>query len=187
MIRWEFMEMADFRPSSSIDPTTAETDMEKLVVLPGFEEPVNNFITWIQCFCRYMAAMSKQYPECTSGFLSHLLVVLKAFNEVEHPAWREYDEAYHEKMASTGEKVWSGMDVALYQELCASRQKLRTPLTERKEAPKGPGGKWSISGWVMCAGSTTTVSAHTLHANSHMHVRYVGETIRNDSAQGVEK
>ena len=53
--------------------------------------------------------MSKQYPECTPGFLSHLLIVLKAFNEVEHPAWREYDEAYCEKMASTDEKARSGL------------------------------------------------------------------------------
>ena len=68
--------------------------------------------------------MSKHYPDCTAGFLSHLLIVLKAFNEVEHP---EYEEAYCEKMASTGKKTWTGVDVALYQELCGSRQKLRTP------------------------------------------------------------
>ena len=69
--------------------------------------------------------------------MSHLLTVLKAFNEVEHPAWREYDEAYREKMASTGNKSWSGMDVTLYQELCASRQKQRSVPTERRETPKG--------------------------------------------------
>ena len=143
MLRWEFMDMADFCPCSSADPTSMDTDMEKLVVLPGFEvsqprkKPVNNFISWIHCFCRYTAAMSRHHPECTSGFLSHLLIVLKAFYEVEHPAWREYDEVYREKMVSTGERAWLGMDVALYQKLCASRQKLRSPQTERKEAPMG--------------------------------------------------
>ena len=40
--------------------------------------------------------------------------------EVEHPAWREYNEAYREKMASTGNKSWSVMDVALYQEVYGS-------------------------------------------------------------------
>ncbi len=90
--------------------------------------------------------MSKSFPDCTAGFLSHLLTVLKAFNEVEHPAWREYDEAFREKMASTGEKTWKGMDVALYQELCGSRQKLRTPQMERKESPKGSGMKRPVSG-----------------------------------------
>lgn len=152
MLRWEFMDMADFRPRSPTDPTPVDSETEKLVVLPGFEvaqprkKPVNNFITWVQCFSRYTAAMAKQYPECTPGFLSHLLIVIKAFNEVEHPAWREYDEAYREKMASTGAKSWSGMDVALYQELCASRQKLRTPQMERKEVPKGLGVKRPASG-----------------------------------------
>ena len=106
MLWWEYMVMSDFRPRSSLDQTTSETDMEKLVVLPGFEvsqprkKPVNNCITWVQCFCRYTAAMSKHNPDCTAGFMSHLLIVLKAFSEAEHPAWREYDEAFREKMGS---------------------------------------------------------------------------------------
>ena len=149
VLQWEFMDMSDFRPRSATDAATVDADTEKLVVLPGFEvsqprkKPVNNFITWIQCFSRYTAAMSKHYPNCTAGFISHLLIVVKAFNEVEHPAWREYDEAYREKMASTGNKSWSGMDVALYQELCGSRQKQRS---EKREVPRGTGGKRPISG-----------------------------------------
>ena len=143
MIRWEFVDMCDFRPRSPKDSATVDSDMEKLVVLPGFEvsqprkKPVNDFLTWVQCFCRYTAAMSKHHADCTPGFMSHLLVVLKAFNEVEHPAWREYDEAYREKMASTGNKSWSGMDVTLYQELCGSRQKQKSAPAERKEPPRG--------------------------------------------------
>lgn len=35
MLRWEFM--ADFCPRSLMDPATAESDTEKLVVSPGFE------------------------------------------------------------------------------------------------------------------------------------------------------
>ena len=143
------MDMADFHPRSTTDPSTVENDMEKLVVLPGFEvsqprkKPVNNFITWVQCFSHYTATMSKQYPNCAPGFLSHLLIVLKAFND---PAWREYDEAFREKMASTGQKAWAGMDLALYQELCASRQKMRSPQMERKDILSGSGGKQPASG-----------------------------------------
>ena len=143
MMRWEFMDMSDFRPRSSLDPATAELNTEKIVVLPGFEvsqprkKPVNNFLTWVQCFSRYTAAMSKHYPDSTSGFMSHLLTVLKAYNEADHPAWREYDEAYREKMASTGNKAWAGMDVALYQELCGSQQKRRVGQAELREGPRG--------------------------------------------------
>ena len=35
-------------------------------------------------------------------------------------------------MASTGKKSWSGMDVALCQELCGSRPKQRVPQTGEK-------------------------------------------------------
>ena len=91
--------------------------------------------------------------------------MLKAFNEVEHPAWREYDEAYGEKMASTGEKVWSGIDVALYQELCASRQKLQTS----QKAPKGPSRKRPVSGrGNVCWLYNDSLHAHPLQIPPHM-------------------
>ena len=117
--------------------------------------------------------------------MSHLLIVLKAFNEVEHPAWREYDEAYCEKMTSTGEKIWCGMDVALYQELCASRQKLRTP--QRRKCPREPQKSALCLGVVTFAGSTMIVFVRIRHASSHMYVRFVGGTTLSDSALGGEK
>ena len=65
------------------------------MVLPGFEaaqakqKPVTDIITWMQSFGRYMAAMTG-FPECSSGFISHMLTVLRAYY-VEEPAWRLYD------------------------------------------------------------------------------------------------
>ena len=127
--------------------------------------------------------MFKHYPNCTAGFISHLLIVVKAFNEVEHPEWREYDEAYREKMASTGNKSWSGMDVALYQELCGSRQK--QPL-EKRELPRATEGKRPISqggttsvGWIMMG------PAHTIRASFHTCVSCVGGTTQNATVPSV--
>ena len=37
MLRWEFMDMSEFRPRSATDTATVDTDTEKPVVLPGFE------------------------------------------------------------------------------------------------------------------------------------------------------
>ena len=197
MLRWEFMDMSDFRPRSSLDQVSSEAEMEKLVVLPGFEvsqprkRPVNNFITWVQCFCCYTAAMSKHYPDCTMGFMSHLLIVLKVFNEVEHPAWREYDEAYREKMAATGNKSWAGMDVALYQEICGSRQKQRTTL--KREMTRGAGGKRPASGhdyvcWLYNDGTCTHNSCKFPHlceiCRGNHPKRFCTRRIGTDSAGG---
>ena len=108
-----------------------ESDTQTLLAMPGFELPqphkktINNIITWVQCFSWYTAALVKHFPECTPGFMSHMFTVLKAYNEAEFPGWREYDHACHDKMASTGVRVWSGMDVALNQEHCSSRPKNR--------------------------------------------------------------
>lgn len=161
MIKWEYVNLADFLPRTSADRLTAESETEKLVVLPGFEvsqtrrKPVANIILWVQCFARYTAAMAKHFPECTPGFMSHMLTVMKAFREVEDPAWRLYDEAYREKMASTGTRAWPDMDVALYQELCESRPRRRmSELASDQKAParaagiKRPsGGQKSLVCW----------------------------------------
>ena len=85
------------------------------------KKPVTDIMQWVQCYGRYVAGMSAKYPESVPGFLSHMLTVVKAFVEVEEPAWRLYDEAYREKMAATGVKKWKGMDVGLYQEVCGGR------------------------------------------------------------------
>ena len=143
MVKWEYVAMQDLRPRSATDQSRLDGDAEKLVVLPGFEvtqprkRPINNIITWVQCFARYTAAMAQYTPECTAGFMSHLLTVLKAFHDAEHPAWREYDEAFREKMASTGKKNWACRDVTLYQEVVGARAKLRNPqVNERRKEYK---------------------------------------------------
>ena len=86
------MDMNDFHPRSASDRSIAESDTEKLIVLPGFEvaqprkKPVDDIFTWIQCFSRYTAAMAKDHPECTPGYISHLLTVMKAYGEARQPA-----------------------------------------------------------------------------------------------------
>ena len=144
MLKWELMEMQDFRPRSTLSQSFADSDTQTLLALPGFElasprrKPIDNIITWVQCFSRYTAAMAQQYPKCVPGFMSHMLTVLKAYNEAEFPGWREYDHAFRDKMASTGVKVWTGMDVSLYQEHCGTRPKQQRPtLTIRKDEIRG--------------------------------------------------
>jgi len=62
--------------------------------------------------------MSRSFPESTPGMVSHMLVVVRAYLEVEEPDWCLYDEALREKMAATGMRWWKGVDVRIYQETC---------------------------------------------------------------------
>ena len=100
MMRWEFVDLGEFRPRTSLDRGSQETETKKLVVLPGFEvaqakkRPITNIITWVQCFTKFTAAVAQKYPECTPGFMSHMLVVLEAFGEVEEPGWRLYSRRH---------------------------------------------------------------------------------------------
>ena len=135
MLKWEFVDLEDFRPRSTQEKIAPESDTAKVVVLPGFEvaqprkRPISNIVVWVQCFARYSAAMAGKFPEAMPGFVSHLVTVLKAFSEVEGTAWRDYDIAFREKMAATGNRKWTGMDVLLYQELCGTRPRCTTTPT----------------------------------------------------------
>jgi len=143
MVRWEYIDLGELHPKSVLERLPLDTEIQKLVVLPGFElaqakqKPVSDIITWMRCLAKYTAGMSKEYPQCTPGFMAHMLAVLKAYVEVEDPAWRLYNEVYQEKMVATECRHWTGMDVQLYQEVCAGR--LHKKLTGQLGEPLMPG------------------------------------------------
>ena len=131
ILRGEFVDLGEFRQRSPLERVSAEGDTHKLVVLPGFEvsqvrgKPIKDIFTWVHCFARYTAAVAGKFPECAPGLMSHLVTVMKAYVEVEDPAWRVYDIAFREKMAATEVKEWKGMDIQLYQEVCGGRPRKR--------------------------------------------------------------
>ena len=113
-----------------MEKVPGESETQKLVVLPGFEvaqakqKPINNIIVWANCYARYVAIAN---PASMPGFMAHMITVMKAYTEVEDPAWRSYDETFREKMAATGCRLWQGMDVQLYQEVCTGRLRRKLP------------------------------------------------------------
>ena len=59
-------------------------ECEKLVVLPGLEvaqsrrKPILSILTLVQCYCKYLAAVSQKFLEAVAGMVGHLLVVVMA-------------------------------------------------------------------------------------------------------------
>ena len=125
MWKWEFVDMEEFCPRSTQEKITPGNDTEKLVVFPGTLEvsqnqkrPITDIITRGSMLCTVQA---ENYPEAVPGFMSHLIVVLKAYSEVEGLWWRDYDVVFWDKMVAQGVKKWTGMDVPLYQDLVGSK------------------------------------------------------------------
>ena len=120
LMRWEFVDLGEFRPRTSLDRTWRQRSRWSFKAWwwPRPKIAITNIITWVQYFSKFTAAVAQKYPECTPGFMSHMLVVLKAFGEVEERGWRLYDEAFREKMASMGLKQWPRVNVHVYQEMC---------------------------------------------------------------------
>ena len=153
MITWEYKDLVKLRSRTAYDRVVGDADSERLVVLPGLEltqarkkPKFYRILVWCQCFARYTAVMASKFPECAPGFMSHQLTVLKAHAEVDDPAWRIYDEAFRDKMASVAVREWKQMDVALYQEICGAGGRQRKQATQvddgrgARVVPKRPGG-----------------------------------------------
>jgi len=103
---------------------------------------------WTQCFAKYTVTMAKKFPECIAGFISHMLTVFRAYREVEDRVWRLNDEAFRDKMASTGVRIWLGMEVKVYQEICGGRPRKGAgrPDAEGKMMSSSVGTKKPIAG-----------------------------------------
>ena len=86
--------------------------------------------------CQVHSSHGSSAPNKHAGLM---LTVLKAYTEVEDSDWRVDDEAFREKMAATGCKMWGGMDVQLYQEVCAG--KLRRKAPGGRSEPVGASGR----------------------------------------------
>ena len=86
-----------------------------------------------------MAAVSQKFPEAVAGMVGHLLVVVKAYLEVEEPGWRLYDEAFREKMAVTGVRLCKRVDVQVFQGMCGGL--LMRSVKSGGESVKGRGLK----------------------------------------------
>jgi hypothetical protein len=48
-----------------------------------------------------MAAVHKQDPPAVNELLAYMFTIIRASQEFEDPAWRNYDEAFREKAAAT--------------------------------------------------------------------------------------
>ena len=73
MLRWEFITFAELKPTDTLDKLCQETESHQYIILPGVEvarakhKLVEDIHTWLQYFGVYVAAMSKQFPECGAG------------------------------------------------------------------------------------------------------------------------
>ena len=61
-----------------------------------------------------MAAVHKQDPAAVKELLAYMFTIIQAAQEFEDPAWRNYDEAFREKAATTGNCKWSAIDTLIY-------------------------------------------------------------------------
>ena len=110
---WKFIDLSEFKPAGTLDTINPDPDPQKYIILPGLEiararrKPIRDMITWVQCFAVFMAAVHKQDPGAIKKLLAYMFTIIRAAQEFEDPAWRNYDEAFRKKAAATGNRKWS--------------------------------------------------------------------------------
>ena len=117
------------------------------IILPGLEiarahcKPIRDIITWVQCFSVFMAAVHKQDPAAVRELLAYMFTIIIAAQEFEDPAWRNYDETFHEKAAATGNRKWSEIDSLIYNRIFtghAKRMPISSPGSDLGQAHNPP-------------------------------------------------
>ena len=77
ILRWESIDFWDFQTRTGAEKDVTGIEYEKLVVLPGLEvalstqKPILSIITWVQCYGKYVAAVSQKFPEAVAGMAGH--------------------------------------------------------------------------------------------------------------------
>lgn len=143
IIGWEFVDLAELKPAGPLDSLNPEPDPQKFVILPGLEvarakkKQVHDIHTWIQCYAIYVAVMAKTHPEAVPDMLAYMLVIMRAQQEYEEPAWRLYDEAFRDKAASTGNKKWALIDPHIYNQIFTGRARKRQGCDQGQGDPRG--------------------------------------------------
>ena len=61
-----------------------------------------------------MAAVHKQDPPAVKKLLAYMFTIIRAAQKFEDPAWQNYDEAFREKAAATGNRKWSVIGTLIY-------------------------------------------------------------------------
>ena len=140
---------------------------------------VEDIFTWIQCFSRYTAAMAKEYPGCTPGFMSHLLTVMKAYCEAKQPEWQEYDVAFREKWPRWARKTGQGWMCPSTTSCVVPVQNKWGPQKRRGQVRRGSGQQRGVR---KCAGSTMMANAPSRIASSLIAASGVWETTQDELA-----
>ena len=95
--------------------------------MPGMEvtraakKSIEDILTWVQCFTTVIAILSTKFPEAVPDLMAYMLSIIWAYQEYEHPKWCNYDEAFRDKAATTGNQKWSVIDSHLYNQTFTGR------------------------------------------------------------------
>ena len=131
ILRWEFVDMAELQSVGVLVKLSLEPDPHWFIILPGLEvaqarkKPIQDLLTWIQCFNIYIAVVAKKHPDMVPEMLAHMLIVMRAQREYKEPAWRLYNEAFRDKAPATGNWKWSQIYTHIYNQIFTGRAKKR--------------------------------------------------------------
>ena len=116
ILNWKCVDLAELRPVGPLDKMNPVPDPQRFIIMPGMEvtraakKSIEDILTWVQCFTTYVAILSTKFPEAVPDLMAYMLSIIWAYQKYEHPQWRNYNEAFRDKAATTGNRKWSVID-----------------------------------------------------------------------------
>jgi len=90
--------------------------------------------------------LAKAELECSTELAAYMPTITTAAQDYEHPAWERYNQVYWDKAVATGNKKWSQVDTALFNQMFTRRARCFTPNNPKQDtftrsSPKPVNGK----------------------------------------------
>ena len=110
ILNWEYVDLPELPPVGALDKMNPVPDPQGFIIMPGHEvtraakKSIEYILTWVQCFTTVVAILSTKFPEAVPDLMAYMLSIIRAYQEHEHPKWRNYDEVFRDKAATTGNR-----------------------------------------------------------------------------------
>lgn len=109
----QFIEMGEFLPEC-LGLLGSSTEEESHRLPKPKYRPVTTIIEWVQCFCVFVAVLSRSQPHRVPDLMGYQALILQAHLEFQGDSWLGYDRNFRLRAASEGNQKWSTIDTTLW-------------------------------------------------------------------------
>ena len=127
--QWEYVDLANLLISQDDALSMTENDQKTPSRSQGKPPPINDIMTWLTAFSRFMAvvlAVDFTTKEEAAGLPAHQHVILQLHGDLGSNRWLKYNIEFREWTAAKRIRAWGELNLAIYGRCLPQVQPVKT-------------------------------------------------------------